>query len=126
MLLLSSHSSQVPWSMQWAEWSGSKVHPTVSNGLLTLKRPPTSTNCHSQVLSVAGNVGYVQRVAGIGGVSAGNHGSRFTTLNCIRTFSMFNPGGNGSGEGLPTNIERFSLRYSFEPAGNAAKSMIMS
>src|SRR5215208_4739414 len=110
MLLFKSHSSVVPWSIQCAEWSGSNTQPTVSNGLLTLNRPPTRTNCHSQVLSVAGNVGYVHRVAGIAGVSAGNHGSVFTTLNCIRTFPMFNPGGSGSGEGLPTNIVLFSLR----------------
>src|ERR1043165_8963025 len=110
MLLLMSHSSVVPLRIQCAEWSGSNTQPVVSNGLLTLNRPPTSTNCHSQVLSVAGNVGYVQSVDGIGGVSAGNHGSLLTTLNCIITLPMFSPGGNGSGDGLPTNIVRFSLR----------------
>src|SRR5215813_11359615 len=126
MLLLMSHSSVVPCRMQCAEWSGSNVQPTVSNGLLTLNRPPTSTNCHSQVLSVAGNVGYVQSVDGIAGVSRGNHGSVLTTLNCTRTLPMFNPGGNGSGDGLPTNIVLFSLRYSLSPALNAPKSMMMS
>src|ERR1043165_7231737 len=110
MLLLMSHSSVVPLRIQCAEWSGSNTQPVVSNGRLTLNRPPTRTNCHSQVLSVAGNVGYVQSVAGMAGVSCGNHDSVFTTLNCIRTLPMFNPGGNGSGDGLPTNIVRFSLK----------------
>src|SRR6185369_12313526 len=112
--------------MRWAEWSGSNVQPTVSNGLFTLNLPPTSTNCHSQELSVGGNVGYVQRFCGIGGVSAGNHGSVFPTLNCIRTFPMFRPGGSGSGDGLPTNMVLFSLRYSLSPFLNCAKSIMTS
>src|SRR5215211_2304633 len=118
-LLLMSHSSVVPRRMQWAECSGSNTHPSpVSNGLLILNKRGVTvagsrTNCHSQLLSVAGNGGYVVSVAGIGGVSGGNHGSRFTTLNCSSTFSIARPGGSGSGDGLPTNIALFSLRYSF-------------
>src|ERR1043166_1652676 len=84
---------------------------------------PYPTNCHSHVLSVGGNVGYVQSVDGIGGVSGGNVSSVLTTLNCIRTFPMLSSGGNGSGDGLPTNIGRFSLRQSLSPALNTPKSM---
>src|SRR5690349_14535562 len=112
-----SHSSVVFLRMQWAECSGSNTHPSpVSNGLLILNSRGVTvagsrTNCHSQLLSVAGIVGYVVSVDGIGGVSGGNHGSRFTTLNRISTLPILRPGGSPE-DTLPglTNIVLFSLR----------------
>src|SRR5829696_8313389 len=108
-LLFSNHSSQVSWRMQCRGISGSNANPLILNNLGT---DPTGsrTNCHSKLASVAGNVGYVQSVDGIAGVSLGNHCSVLTTLNCNRTFSIANPAGSGSGDGLPTNIDLFSLR----------------
>src|ERR1051326_9032590 len=38
--------------MQWAEWSGSNVQPTVSNGLLTLNRPRIAHKHRSVFLEV--------------------------------------------------------------------------
>src|SRR5690349_16542337 len=121
-LLLMSHCSVVPLRMQWAGCSASNTQPRgPSNGLLTRNRrggtgvvpaghAGSRTNCHSQVLSIAVSGGYSVSVDGIGGVSFGNHGSLFTTLNCNKTLPMFNPGGSGSGDGLPTTIVLFSLR----------------
>src|SRR5215213_23500 len=126
-LLLSSHSSQVPLITQCCGKSGSNTRLLILNSLGTL---PTGsrTNCHSNVVSGVQIGGYVHRVAGIAGVSLGNHASVFTTSNRITTFPMFSPGGNPGGFTFPglTLCDVASLRYSLEPAGYCAKSMTTS
>src|SRR6185312_4863566 len=96
VLLLISHSSQVPLMTQCCGRSASKTR------LLILKNrgfDPAGSRVkfHWNVVSGVQIGGNVQRGSGIAGVSCGNQVSLFTTSNRIMTFpmSMFvkNPGG---------------------------------
>src|SRR6185312_1554933 len=127
VLLLISHSSQVPLMTQCCGRSASKTR------LLILKNrgfDPAGSRVkfHWNVVSGVQIGGYVQRVAGIAGVSTGNQFSRCTTSKRITTLPMLSPGGNPGGFTFPglTFWLVASVRYSLEFTGKFPKSMIKS
>src|SRR5678815_3464000 len=87
VLLLMNHSSQVPLRMQCCGTLGSKTRLLILNNRGT-DPAGSRVKFHVNVVSGVHIGGNVQRVSGIGGVSAGNQVSRFTTSNRSMTLPM--------------------------------------
>src|SRR5215216_2265076 len=132
VLLLMNHSSQVFLRTQCCGRLASKTR------LLILKNrgvEPAGSRVKFHVNVVSGShiAGNVQRVSGIGGVSAGNQVSRFTTSNRRMTLpmSMFVNVKSAGGVFSPvptllTLMIRASVRYTLSPGWYLEKSMITS
>src|ERR1044072_2364401 len=132
VLLLINHSSQVFLRMQCCGRLASKTR------LLILKNrgfdPAGSrVKCYVNVVSGSHIGGNVQRVSGIGGVSAGNEVSRFTTSNRMMTLPMSmlvkvkSAGGVfGPVPTLLTLMILASVRYTLSPGLYLLKSMMTS
>src|ERR1700752_1818500 len=127
VLLLISHSSQAPLITQCCGLSGSKTRLLILNSRGT-DPAGSRVKFHVNVVSGVHIGGNWQRVSGIGGVSCGNHHSRFTTSKRITTFPMLSPGGNPGGFTFPglTFWLVASFRYSLSPSLNCPKSMMTS